>query len=92
MVETRSRPAAFCVYKKCRRGYGPDRGSCYSAGLAMMTTSLLGPVLGAGFAQVIVPRRLAAWVAGWDSVMDKRSWSLGALRGSCHVATFWLIP
>jgi hypothetical protein len=40
----------------------------YRGAGAMFTASWLGPVLGAGLAQRIWPRRLAAEVAAFDSV------------------------
>ena len=53
----------------------------------MTTTSVLGPFFGEGFAQRMSPRRFAAAVTGFESVMESFSCSLGPLRGIFQVAT-----
>jgi hypothetical protein len=60
-------------------GSGPGRmrssaAPCrYSGAGAMLTTSGLGPSLGAGLAQRMLPRRLSVAVPGLDNVMVMRS-------------------
>ena len=62
------------------------------SGAPAIATGTSVPVLGAGFAQVTVPRTLAPWARAWDSVMVSFSWSLGALRASFQVATLLTTP
>jgi hypothetical protein len=45
----------------------------YSGAPLMLAASVLGPALGPGDAQVMVPLKLAAWVTGWFSVIDSLS-------------------
>ncbi len=71
--------------------YAPRPASRYSGAPAIATGTSV-PVLGAGFAQVTVPRTLAPWARAWDSVTVSFSWSLGALRASFHVATLLATP
>ncbi len=68
------------------------RPACRYSGAPAIATGTSVPVLGAGFAQVTVPRTLAPWARAWDSVMVSFSWSLGALRASFHVATLLATP
>jgi hypothetical protein len=71
--------------------YAPRPASNYSGAPAIATGTSV-PVLGAGFAQVTVPRTLAPWASAWDSVTVSFSSSLGALRASFHEATLLTTP
>src|SRR5215472_11395167 len=62
------------------------------SGAPAIATGTSVPVLGAGFAQVTVPRTLDPWARAWDSVMVSFSCSFGALRASFHVATLLATP
>jgi uncharacterized protein YbjT (DUF2867 family) len=52
---------------------GPIQGAagifCYSGAGAILTTSVLGPLFGAGFVQWISPLRLALALTAFESVM-----------------------
>jgi hypothetical protein len=64
------RPAILVIDETAFDGRSPG---AYSGAAAMATTSALGPVFGAGFAQRMVPRRLSAAVAALDKVIDSFS-------------------